>query len=772
MKKVEAFVPVQEEQPHKKNIWFDLWCVWMLQAGFFLTLFVRGNDARMWQIMCVAGMAGSAVMMLTERYTEHGMVLRFLAGGAALVILLLQLNRIVQELLYCVNGYIAQWNDVYHGDISLFALAGYDGGGRIWFGVEMVLLTVLGIHGLVCKKKLLTLTGVCFLLVFGVSLLGIMSIGGGVFCIVSGWIGCWINDRTGTAELGWRTLAIYGLTAAALGGGVYIAGNIPGAQAVVTFRQWCIDSTREYRYGKDSLPQGDLTKASTLVDGEEERLKVTLPKSQKLYLRGYVGAEYEGQRWAEPAKDAYRGEQKGMLAWLMSQGFYSVSQYADYERLMGAEAGKPENSLKVSVENTGADRRYVYLPQQMSDLVESNVNYCYDWQVRSNHFRGADAYSFSMIPTDVPSELMVQEQIQGTSASDYERYQNAENVYRTFVYKNYVDVDEEIRSWIHDYFFANGQWDTEQVSLYQATLQIRSQLQQKVHYQERPEDVPEGQDFVTWFLGQSREGNAVSYATAAVLAYRVLGIPARYVEGYFLSDQVKAFPAVLKTGDAHAWAEVYIDEIGWMPVEVVPGYYPADYTTTQVLGIPESTISIAHDSSQSSLSGNTTDRLDQSEHGKNLPEDEEKTPVEQAVYTLAYVLLVLIAAELSWILLKLQRKCRIRSFQRKIFSGDTGESGRLLYRKFEKLLAIGGIAENGDFPYELAEVMKEQYPELSQEDYKRFLQLSQKNVFGGETLEQYEIQIMKTWNRNLTAAVWKKGGWWKRWKMKYVYCML
>ena len=46
--------------------------------------------------------------------------------------------------------------------------------------------------------------------------------------------------------------------------------------------------------------------------------------------------------------------------------------------------------------------------------------------------------------------------------------------------------------------------------------------------------MPEGQDPLQWFLTTSRIGNQMLYASAAVEAFRAHGIPARYVEGYYL----------------------------------------------------------------------------------------------------------------------------------------------------------------------------------------------------------------------------------------------
>ena len=64
------------------------------------------------------------------------------------------------------------------------------------------------------------------------------------------------------------------------------------------------------------------------------------------------------------------------------------------------------------------------------------------------------------------------------------------------------------------------------------------------------------------------------FASAGVLLLRAAGVPARYVEGYVVSEGDITPETWLAVPDsqAHAWAEVYVPGMGFLPVEMTPGY--------------------------------------------------------------------------------------------------------------------------------------------------------------------------------------------------------
>ncbi len=74
---------------------------------------------------------------------------------------------------------------------------------------------------------------------------------------------------------------------------------------------------------------------------------------------------------------------------------------------------------------------------------------------------------------------------------------------------------------------------------------------------------PEGnRDFVSWFLMESKEGYCSYFASAMAVMCRMAGLPARYVEGYYVAANPGG-ETVVTGKNAHAWVEVYLKGLGW-----------------------------------------------------------------------------------------------------------------------------------------------------------------------------------------------------------------
>jgi transglutaminase-like putative cysteine protease len=73
------------------------------------------------------------------------------------------------------------------------------------------------------------------------------------------------------------------------------------------------------------------------------------------------------------------------------------------------------------------------------------------------------------------------------------------------------------------------------------------------------------------FLTTGRAGVCVQSAWAMTVLARLLGIPARLAGGFTGGTHRSGNSYVVKTDDAHAWAEVYFSGYGWIKFEATPG---------------------------------------------------------------------------------------------------------------------------------------------------------------------------------------------------------
>ena len=116
-------------------------------------------------------------------------------------------------------------------------------------------------------------------------------------------------------------------------------------------------------------------------------------------------------------------------------------------------------------------------------------------------------------------------------------------------------------------------------SPYGKMLALRDSVAARSTYTLEPPYVPRGRELVSWFL-DTREGYCNYYATAMAVFARILGLPARYAEGFstFGLTPEEDGSLIITGKQAHTWCEVYLEGMGWVPVDASVEYDRADDT--------------------------------------------------------------------------------------------------------------------------------------------------------------------------------------------------
>ena len=177
------------------------------------------------------------------------------------------------------------------------------------------------------------------------------------------------------------------------------------------------------------------------------------------------------------------------------------------------------------------------------------------------------SYEAALYPVE-ESYLLQQQLAQAETDSDY---RTGESVYRQWVYDHYLTVPQDTYDALTAQFTPGQGWNTTQ-----AKTEISRFLAANLTLREGTVTPATG-DVAAWLLTGARQGYSVHYATLTTLLLRCCGIPARYVEGYVVTrQQAEALSdgaqLTLTQRAAHAWAEYYLDGVGWIPFDTVPGY--------------------------------------------------------------------------------------------------------------------------------------------------------------------------------------------------------
>ncbi|WP_196603991.1 transglutaminase-like domain-containing protein [Pectinatus haikarae] len=383
-------------------------------------------------------------------------------------------------------------------------------------------------------------------------------------------------------------------------------------------------------------------------------VQTSLRAENRLYMRNYSGAVYMNNSWNDLPENVYAKYDKLFAAY--SPGAWYDQSVVIFEALADDAQGKNRFAAFMH-----ADGQYTELfsPRQfrIAEMFTNENEYFfpYNTDISSSGFKydkiaqdaggklyKAEVYEQPQHYDEIPSFL----DSYGDSNKYLAYYVQAEKGYRSFVYNYYLQVPDGVLTQFEQNFPIKKAYTYAEREALISRLQ--RYFQENYKYTLSPGKLPEGKDFVSYFLNESHEGYCTYFASAAVLILRQAGIPARYVVGYAVPDttvtagqvvgsdgsgrDVKAFTVTDR--QAHAWAEIYEDGWGWRPVDFTPGYAGA---------LPET--------EKSSKDNEKSPQENKSQPPENKPEVQEKTAAgqEQALpaeedHPTAFLLLIALGA--------------------------------------------------------------------------------------------------------------------------------
>ena len=263
-------------------------------------------------------------------------------------------------------------------------------------------------------------------------------------------------------------------------------------------------------------------------------MRVKSEVSGLTHLRGDSLAIYENNRWKALPASSYDGVDGAQDA--LSAGASSVSDWPDIQI---------ETDMKSGIYYTP------YYPLYLPDDAEAYY----------------DAYFKN--PSQETSYTISYTNQRDVLYSD---------TYEAFVHETYTQVPDETRQALADIL---QQLDVQPGDdPHRILAAVQSYVSSSARYDLNTPAVPDGEDFVSWFLHESETGYCVHFATAAAILLRCMDVPARYVTGFSTNVTAGSWTTVT-TDDAHAWVEYYVDGLGWYVLDPTPAMQDSHILTLQ-----------------------------------------------------------------------------------------------------------------------------------------------------------------------------------------------
>lgn len=308
-------------------------------------------------------------------------------------------------------------------------------------------------------------------------------------------------------------------------------------------------------------------------------LEITIPQiaGNRIYLKGKSFDTFTGREWvstnSEPVSDNIfdLAETQCAVKQYDSDNYKdyirTVSLSIEYKNLRSRELLVP---FKVETYADGAGRIKT-TEYQDAILATKRINSGYEYQAKYNRLNSNhDIFTGLVESTSIIDESIWKRNMSNIihgnmTGYEYENYKEWQTKI-SMLYKEKLTISEELRGVLNDvYDGATTDWD--KLKKLEAWL---GSFKYTIATGKLPVEIDTPEKFLDYFLLESKEGYCIHFATAFVLIARGEGMPARFVQGCYVP---RTGAKVLVTSDmAHAWAEVYFENLGWTMWEPSPGY--------------------------------------------------------------------------------------------------------------------------------------------------------------------------------------------------------
>ncbi len=517
-----------------------------------------------------------------------------------------------------------------------------------------------------------------------------------------------------SALFGWGVIAVVTAIFAA------VSLNTGFVESALGYSENYKENQHKEKYETDysTLPEGDFSGYKADSKSAHPALIVTAEKPETLYLRGFTGAVFENGSWQETDYKTL-AENKDLLYWLNVNEFNPAAQFE------AAVFEEETEKNTVTVQNIGACSGYYYVPFNLCDgklLDENNLS------TDSIKAEGERVYSFNVVSGGAQMITPTIENVRLSRDEAVLDYRKAESAYRDYVTENYVDIPEEVLEMLGEHWDkAAGKKNIAELDFEHAQIYALEFLKKCF-----PEEGEKPEIELPLF---DLEDTSYQYATVAVMTLRYFGISARYAEGYVVTEEMfdrteEGNSVRVDSKSARAWAEVYQEGLGWIPMELTEGM-------GELLEDPDK-----ENSSQS------TNENPNPEEGKEL-EDEPEAPTEEPLPDGGYMtkikkafissgMVMLMMIPLLILAIILRRKMILKRREEKFADSDTSNAAAWIYGDTAVLLEQLGFRRGNGSMYSLTKEISEKFGDEYAKSFNEVTLLNSKAMFSSEKITAEE----------------------------------
>lgn len=552
------------------------------------------------------------------------------------------------------------------------------------------------------------------------------------------------------------------------------------------------------------------------------------PIQRGIYLKSFAGTDYEGDVWKERSNSEIKKEEE-----YLKKAFETLNyreQDNTYLNIYFTEAAAFREKLAQYFADCQSMGLYYVTAQQDMDT-------SYDMQIQShleedtNIYRpyfsktgtegtiGGDGYEYfskedigktvrfsgymlenslniNMVRDkfgDYPHIVVIPED--ESFGKEMKSMIALEKLYAEYVEQNYTQVPEELGELKEKFSAVSTIYQGKQIELARGDYQYRTLgyepyaqyirryfSQNGFTYNINIVRKNENADFINDFMAR-KTGYCIHFASAAVMMFRSMGIPARYAEGYFADNKciVERNGNTVKYNitdkSAHAWVEIYQEGLGWVPVEVTPGTenFEVNHETTAPQN-PAQNTTAANNYQPTSTNSDESTMQNPQKATTTAPKQEQKNggTISKSLSPQAKVLIkgiLFLLAVIAVVLFRYQIVSRrtLKKLETGSKSARLGEMERQLKEIFDIFKINMEEAETNE---DKAVLLNHSLPELSTEEAWYVLKVLDKFRYGPKgSMEEEEVDKMYHFVQKYGQSMYEQGKIYEKFIYKYIKCL-